>query len=314
MPEFNSPYWWTVISTITLGVGIGVLAQPQLAMRFMTAKNDKSLNRAVLIGGIFILAMTGIAFTVGALSNVFYINTQGLPAIAAAGGNTDLVIPNFITASMPSAFVAIFLVTLLAAAMSTLSSQFHTMGTAVGRDIYQEGIKKGKGTQHTIMWTRIGMIITIAISAILAFILPISVIARATAIFFGLCASAFLPAFVGALYWKRMTKTAAIWSMVIGTIVSMFWIVFIHAKEATALGISQTLFGQDYIGGNFLAYVDPVVVALPISAVVAIVVSLVTKAPNKKHLDKCFKNFGKAKPTAALTKTTKAKKAKAKKK
>jgi len=152
----------------------------------------------------------------------------------------------------------------------------------------------------------------IAASAILAFILPISVIARATAIFFGLCASAFLPAYVGTLYWKRMTKAAVIWSMVVGTIISLFWIVFIHAKESTALGISQALFGQPYIGGDFLAFVDPLVVALPISALVAVVVSLVTKAPDKKHLDMCFKNIGKSK-TAAST-TSKAKKSTTKKK
>jgi SSS family solute:Na+ symporter len=61
-----------VISTLVLGVGIGTLAQPQLAVKFMTVKSDTSLNRATLVGGIFILAMTGVAFVVGSLSNVFF--------------------------------------------------------------------------------------------------------------------------------------------------------------------------------------------------------------------------------------------------
>ena len=61
--------WWIVISTIVLGVGIGVLAQPQLAVRFMTVKSKRELNRAVLVGGIFILVMTGVAFVVGSLTN-----------------------------------------------------------------------------------------------------------------------------------------------------------------------------------------------------------------------------------------------------
>ena len=64
--------WWTIITTITLGVGIGVLAQPQLAVRFMTVKSKRELNRAVAVGGVFILAMTGVAFTVGALSNAYF--------------------------------------------------------------------------------------------------------------------------------------------------------------------------------------------------------------------------------------------------
>ena len=42
------------------------------------------------------------------------------------------------------------------------------------------------------------------------------IIARATEIFFGLCASAFLPAFWGRLFWKRMTRIATIWSMIAG--------------------------------------------------------------------------------------------------
>ena len=68
--------WWIIISTITLGVGIGVLAQPQLAVRFMTVKSKKELNRAVLVGGIFILIMTGVAFTVGSLSNVYFLQKE----------------------------------------------------------------------------------------------------------------------------------------------------------------------------------------------------------------------------------------------
>lgn len=86
MPLLGSPIWYTLVTTIVLGVGIGVLAQPQLVVRFMTAKDNRSLNRAVLIGGIFILMMTGVAFTVGALSNVYFFQHGGQIAIDAAGG------------------------------------------------------------------------------------------------------------------------------------------------------------------------------------------------------------------------------------
>ena len=50
----------------------------------------------MIIGGIFILAMTGVAFVVGALSNVFFLQTQGKIAIAVAGGNADSIIPLYI--------------------------------------------------------------------------------------------------------------------------------------------------------------------------------------------------------------------------
>ncbi|HUL39783.1 MAG TPA: sodium:solute symporter family protein, partial [Methanomassiliicoccales archaeon] len=60
-PALGSSIWYTMVTTIIMGVGIGVLAQPQLVVRFMTAKDNKSLNRAVPIGAVFILMTTGVA-------------------------------------------------------------------------------------------------------------------------------------------------------------------------------------------------------------------------------------------------------------
>ena len=47
MPKWGSPIWNNLVTTIILGVGIGVLAQPQLIVRYMTVKSNKELNRAV---------------------------------------------------------------------------------------------------------------------------------------------------------------------------------------------------------------------------------------------------------------------------
>jgi SSS family solute:Na+ symporter len=288
MPAFGSPIWWTLVSTLVLGVGIGVVAQPQLAVRFMTVKNDTALNRAVLVGGPFILMMTGVAFTVGALSNAYFYETLGQISVVVAGGNTDLIMPEFINSAMPGTFVVLFMLTLLAAAMSTLSSQFHTMGTSIGHDLYREFIKKGELGQ-TINITRAAIAFTILASVVLAYILPISIIARATAIFFGLCAAAFLPMYTGALFWKRMTKEGAIASLLVGTFSSLFWLAFVHKSEAAPLGISKALFGVDTILTGTWTVVDPILVATPIAFIVAIVVSLMTKPTPQEHLNVCYK-------------------------
>ncbi|SFM33534.1 sodium:solute symporter family protein [Methanolobus profundi] len=288
MPAFGSPIWWTLISTLVLGVGIGVVAQPQLAVRFMTVKNDTALNRAVLVGGPFILMMTGVAFTVGALSNAYFYETLGQISVVVAGGNTDLIMPEFINSAMPETFVVLFMLTLLAAAMSTLSSQFHTMGTSIGHDFYREFIKKGELGQ-TINITKAAIAFTILASVVLAYILPISIIARATAIFFGLCAAAFLPMYSGALFWKRMTKEGAIASLLVGTFSSLFWLAFVHRSEAVPLGISKAIFGVDTILTGTWTVVDPILVATPLAFAVAIIVSLMTKPTPQEHLDTCFK-------------------------
>ncbi|MCQ6963349.1 sodium:solute symporter family protein [Methanolobus chelungpuianus] len=287
MPEFGSSIWWNLVSTLILGVGIGVLAQPQLAVRFMTVSNDRALNRAVLVGGPFILMMTGVAFTVGALSNVYFFEKLGVISVAAAGGNTDLIIPHYINSAMPDLFVVLFMLTLLAAAMSTLSAQFHTMGTAIGHDFYREFLKKGELGQ-TINITRLAIAVTILISVVLAYTLPISIIATATAIFFGLCAASFLPMYVGALFWKRMTREGAIASMLVGAFGSLFWLLFVHAKEAVPFGLSQAIFGKATLLSGTWTIIDPIIVATPLAFLTAVVVSLLTKPVPQEHLERCF--------------------------
>ena len=121
-PSFLSENWFSVVATIILPVGIGVLAQPQLAVRFMTAKDAKTLNRAVPVGGIFLILMTGVAFTIGAWSNVYSGTIPDFHTISflAAGKDIDSIIPLYINTSMNQNIVVMFMLTLLVAAMSTL--------------------------------------------------------------------------------------------------------------------------------------------------------------------------------------------------
>jgi len=358
--------WWIVVSTITLGVGIGVLAQPQLVVRFMTVRSKKQLNRAVLVGGVFILIMTGVAFTVGSLSNAYFAQhgkafvgrvvkviseeknhavlqlmakgedgtwadvtkeqpdgtekgvvvpvvldkekpylddevTVGEPpakvkvaqgrsiSIVYAKGNPDQIIPTYLKTAMPGWFGLVFLLTLLAAAMSTLSSQFHTLGTSIGRDVYEQ-VTGSHG--KSVGATRIGIIVGIILAVIISYYSRGGyIIARATAIFFGLCASAFLPAFIGGLFFKRITKAGAIASMLVGFGVTSFWLLFVKAKEASAIGLVQQVTGGKpsiLADAQNWPVVDPLVVALPLALVVAIAVSLITRPMAKSHVDYVF--------------------------
>ncbi len=267
MPAFGSPIWMTLITTMVLGVGIGVLAQPQLIVRFMTARDDKSINRATLIGGPFILMMTGVAFTIGALTNVYFYDKTGEIALTAAGGNVDAIIPMYISSAMPDIFVIIFMLTLLCAAMSTLSSLYHTMGTSLACDVW------GRGRECALSLTanKRGIIIMMIISILVAFLLPGSIIARATVIFMGLCASSFLPAFVNGISAKSPSVTGAKASVVIGALVWLIWTVFIHAAESRPIGLSEFIFGVPSLLGLPWSNCNPIVIALPISLLVMVI-------------------------------------------
>jgi SSS family solute:Na+ symporter len=279
MPAFLSPIWLTVVTTMVLGVGIGVLAQPQLAVRFLTVRDDSAIRRAVMVGGPFVLIMTGVAFTVGSLSNVWFMQQTGMLAVEAAGGNVDSVIPLYITSAMPDYFVIIFMLALLSAAMSTLSSLYHNMGTTIGYDLGKY-FSKGKPSMRLIQF---GTGVMIAFSVILAYLMPANIIARATVIFMGLCAAAFLPMYVHALYSSRPSVLAAKISLLVGTISWLLWTVFIHVKESEAIGLSQLLFSVPSISPA-LQMVDPIVISLPLSALALLCVLVCENIYGEKYL------------------------------
>jgi SSS family solute:Na+ symporter len=96
-----------------------------------------------------------------------------------------------------------------------------------------------------------------------------------------------------------MTKTGAKVSMVGGFGASMFWLLFIHVKEAGFIGLCQAMFGKatlvaDAAPGSWMwlmQWVDPNVVALPVSLVLAVGVSLATRRIEEKHLDLCWEGL-----------------------
>lgn len=279
MPEFNSEIWWFVVSTLILGVGIGVLAQPQLAVRFMTVKSSGDIYKGLGVGAVFILLMTGVAFTVGALSNVYFFETLGKTSIAATAAvsgapNVDRIIPLFITQAMPPWMTYLFLLTLLSAAMSTLSGQFHIISTSVSYDLLSG---QSGSDRRSLGMARAGTIIGFIVTLALALLLPPGIIAVATALFFGFCASAFLPMYAAALYWPRVTPSGAIASMVSATISYLVLILFVHEKEAAIFGLCQKIFGVKSLATAPWTYIDPLIISLPLSAVVLCWVSIMTQ-------------------------------------
>ena len=63
------------------------------------------------------------------------------------------------------------------------------------------------------------------------------------------------------------------------------WVLFFHEKESAALGLCQSLFGTpSLVKGTIWTVVDPIVVALPVSAIVTVVVSLLTRLSDERRL------------------------------
>lgn len=279
LPALGSPWWYNLMTSLILGVGIGALAQPQLVVRFMTVKSTRDLNRAVFAGCLFLTITVGFIYHIGPISNLLFLKETGKVASEAVA-DMDKIIPAFIDMAAPNWFTALFMLCILSASMSTLSSQFHTMGTAIGHDVFGSIRREAHKSDKTVLITRLSIVAAITVSYVINYLLPIGIIARGTAIFFGICAATFLPTYFGVLYIKNIKKEAAIWSLWTGAAASTFALFFLHEKESAALGICQALFGKPTLISTYpFPVIDPIVFALPLSILALIVVQ---KLPSSK--------------------------------
>jgi SSS family solute:Na+ symporter len=219
----------------------------------------------------------------------FELASGRVPSIVHAKGQADEIMPTFISAAMPRWFGLLFFMPLLSAAMSTLSSQFHTIGTSAGRDLYE---RVTGAAQPSLVVVRVAIVLGLIVAVLIAYnVRQEYVIARFTAIFFGLCAATFLPAYVGGLFSRRVTRAGALASMLVGAVTSLFWLLLVKAREAGAIGLVQLVTGGKT---SILAdapnwpSVDPIVVALPLAVLTLILVSAFTQKPDAAHLQRCF--------------------------
>ena len=275
-PSAFSPEWWTVVSTFLLGVGIGALTQPQLAVRFMSSKDSKSLNKSMVIGCVFIFVIVGIAYTVGTLSNLYFFNEHGTNAIQWVTSGTDFIIPTFIMEifhgfTFGDLFVSLFLISLISASVSTISALMHTIGAAGGYDVYSAIVSMRDGKETDVKSLGVNRSVTMVMMILVVlycYLMPSDIIAKATSVFMGMTAAALLPTYVHALYSKNPNRKSALHSIIAGSSVYLFWALFINKGTSIFLPVCKLLTGNQVLFDGTIMYVDALVVALPVSAIV----------------------------------------------
>jgi SSS family solute:Na+ symporter len=268
-----------LLLTLVFGVGIGVLAQPQLIIRYLSAKNEKALRRAIPYGGIFILLMTFTAFSIGPLCNELLVNapkysstlTESLmyPTKIVGGStvpNPDAVVPLVINEFFPNWFIVLFLFAVLAAAMSTASALFHTAGASIGRDVCEKGFMKKCSEKKSLKITRISTLVIVFATLIIS-LNPPDVVAILTSFFFGLMACTFLAPYTLMLYWKKTSRAGAWAGMLGGFLFTMIWYFLVYFKTA------PNLIGFSMTDNHIINMLDPIFIGLPLSFILCIVVS-----------------------------------------
>ena len=283
--EFGTSEWLTVVTTFLLGVGIGALTQPQLVVRYMSAKDDRTLTRSMVIGSIFIFVIVGSAYTCGTLCNLYFYDNYGVCAFSYVTNGVDFIIPTYIVEVFSSItfgdlFVSLFLLSLICASISTISALMHTIGVAGGYDVFsvikahQTGEDKDADSVNV---NRIVTMVMMVLVVLYCYLMPSDIIAKATSVFMGMTAAALLPAYVHALYSKNPNKNAAFASIVSGSVVYLFWTLFVCKSMSVFLPICKLITGKQVLFDGLIQFVDPLVIALPVSIVVMAVYLLIQR-------------------------------------
>ena len=289
MASFGSQEWMTVVTTFIMGVGIGALTQPQLVVRYMSAKSDKDLDKSLLIGSVFIMLVVGAAYTVGPLTNVFFHDAHGMLSfeyMSSIGLGTDFIIPQFIleifsNITFGEVFISLFLLSLICASISTISALMHTIGVAGGYDLYSVVKMRKAQTKNDVQsmnLNRLFIVVFMILVVVYCYLMPKDIIAKATSVFMGVTAAALLPAYFHSLYSKNPSRVAAIVSIAVGSFAYMFSALFLNAGMCIFLPICSILTGSPVLfPGETIAFLDPLIIALPLSIISLIAVSLVQK-------------------------------------
>ena len=203
-----------IISSVAWG--LGYFGQPHIIVRFMAITSVKETKNARRIGiGWMIFSLLGALAT--ALVGVAYFQQNG--------GQIQDAETIFIVMSqiLFHPFIAgIALAAILAAVMSTISSQLIVTSSALIEDMYKALFKKDGTDKHYVFMGRLAVLVVSIFAAFVAWN-PDSTILGLVAFAWAGFGAAFGPIILLSLFWKRLTNYGALSGMVAGAVVAFTW-------------------------------------------------------------------------------------------
>ncbi|QQE80575.1 sodium/proline symporter PutP [Alicyclobacillus sp. SO9] len=239
-----------------LAWGLGYFGQPHIIVRFMAIKSVGDLKTARRIGiGWMITTLLG-ASAVG-LIGISYFLHHGGPL-----QNPETVFVQFSNILFNPLITGFILAAMLAAIMSTISSQLLVTASAVTEDFYKTFLRRKASQKELVFIGRLAVFL-VAVIALAISLNPnntiLSLVSHAWAGF----GSSFGSVILVSLFWKRMTKWGALAGMVVGGSTVILWL---------QAGLSKTLYEM--------------VPGFAMSLVAVYVISLMTAAPDRTVVKK----------------------------
>lgn len=200
-----------------LAWGLGYFGQPHIIVRFMAIKSVKETKEARRIGiGWMILSLLGATAT--ALVGIAYFKQNP---------NLTLTDPEAVFIELGQIifhpFIAgIMLAAILAAIMSTISSQLIVTSSALIEDLYKAVIKSDASDKRYVFLGRMSVLFVSIVALLFAWAKTNTILKLVAFAWAGFGAS-FGPIILLTLYWKKITNKGAIAGMVVGAITVLIW-------------------------------------------------------------------------------------------
>ncbi len=232
----GKPVWIAVVSFIA--IGLPFLGAPQLLVRFMSARDDGEVKKARIMSVVVLLFFTIGAVTAGVAGRALFPGLEDAETIFPVLSNN--LFPEFIS--------ALLLVVVLSAIMSTVDSLLLLASSAVVRDTYQKIMGSTKSDATLSNYGKMVTVVIGAIAVLVAIPQPRLIFDFVLASWSGL-GSAFGPALVGVLYYRRITWEGVLAGISGGFLVNVAWLTWFKADY---YGLYEAIPG--FIAGFALTY------------------------------------------------------------
>ena len=195
-----------------LGIGLGYPGQPHVITRYMAAKDSKTIKKGMWIAFGWGTLMYSSAILLGICGQVLF------PGLADAEHLFPIAAENL----LPVFFTAIVLTGVLAAIMSTVSSQIIVAASAIAHDIYNKVIHVSLTSSQIIKISRL-TIFAIGLGAMLVALMDTRVIFWFVLFAWSGLGASFGPVILFTLYSKKVTRNGAIGGILTGFFTTIVW-------------------------------------------------------------------------------------------
>ena len=196
--------------------GLGYFGQPHIIVRFMAISSVKEIKKARRIGmGWMIFSVGGAMFT--GFIGLAYYSKQGLNL-----SDPETIFIKLSEILFHPLITGFLLAALLAAVMSTISSQLLVTASSLTEDVYKTFFRRSATEKELLLVSRLSVLVVSCIAVFLAFNKNgtiLSLVAYAWAGF----GAAFGPVILLSLYWKRMNRWGALAGMIGGAVTVIVW-------------------------------------------------------------------------------------------